>query len=188
MHIACVLTRSYQPIVNPSLQWLPWSSMHVACVQPNDHCIWLFMFFVKYCEDSSWYRGTECISSCVLSVLPRMRVVPCYQAFVCCNSCPSSYWRSKASICVCVHTRVLLSVRFLLYMSSQHLLVLMLLRSWLQESWSVFVWGFGLTALTLVVSCCLTYSSVVLHPGVLPVILDLILGFVSVTPFSWFVI
>jgi hypothetical protein len=92
----------------------------------------------------------------------------CCPAFVCRNSYPSLYWRSKALIRECVRTHVILSVRFLLYICSQASVVLMLLRLCDLTPWSVFVWGLGYPALILVVLCRLAYSSVVLHLGVLP--------------------
>jgi hypothetical protein len=129
--------------------------MHVACVRhwvlqgllllPWNRVYILLMFLVSFHS----YVGFYCL------------------AFVCRNSCLSSYWWSKALICECVRTHVILLVHFLLYISSKHLLVLMLLWSWLKSLWSVFVWGLGLTVLTLMASVRLAYSSVVLHPDVL---------------------
>jgi hypothetical protein len=44
----------------------------------SSHAV-LHVFFVEYCKDSSLYHGTECISSCVPYVLPRMYGIPVVQ-------------------------------------------------------------------------------------------------------------
>jgi hypothetical protein len=90
------------------------------------------LFFIKYCKDSSCTVELN-VYPHVFRMSFHIRVGLYYPAFVCRDSCLSSYWRSKALIQLCVRTHVVLSIHFLLYISSQASVILMLLRSWLKS-------------------------------------------------------